>query len=68
MIPVACRSSKTLAILLMFFYFLKKLNNNIENTVPNSIDPIVAITAPIVPVILIPTNVDVFMAKGPGVI
>lgn len=67
-IEVALRPIKTLAILLIFSYFLKKLNNNIENIVPNNIAPIVETIAPIVPAILIPTNVDVFMAKGPGVI
>ena len=55
-------------ILLMFLCFLKKLNNIIDNTVPNKIEPMVAIIAPIIPAILIPTNVEVFMAKGPGVI
>lgn len=67
-IDVARRPFKILEILSMFLYFLKKLNNNIENTVPNNMDPIVATTAPIIPAILIPTNVDIFIAKGPGVI
>jgi len=64
----ARRPFKMFEILLMFLCFLKKLNNMIDNTVPNKMEPMVAIIAPIMPAILMPTNVDVFMAKGPGVI
>lgn len=67
-IEVALRPFKTLAILAIFLCFPKKLNNNMENRVPNNIAPIVETSAPIMPAIFMPINVDIFIAKDPGVI
>ena len=51
-----------------FLYLLKKLYNSIEIIKPDITQPKVAVTAPGIPATPIPTNVDVFTARGPGVI
>ena len=51
-----------------FLYLLKKLYSNIDIIKPDITHPKVAVIAPGIPAILIPTNVEVFTARGPGVI
>ena len=59
------RIFKTVSI---FLYLLKKLYNIMDITNPEITHPKVAVIAPGIPAILIPTNVEVFTARGPGVI
>lgn len=59
---------RTFKIVLIFLYLLKKLYNAMEIIKPEITQPKVAVIAPGIPAILIPTNVEVFTARGPGVI
>ena len=59
---------RTFKMLSAFLYLLKKLYSNIDIIKPDITHPKVAVIAPGIPAILIPTNVEVFTARGPGVI
>lgn len=55
---------RTFKIVLIFLYLLKKLYNAMEIIKPEITQPKVAVIAPGIPAILIPTNVEVFTGRG----